>query len=359
MKADFDRFITRFRQFGGWRLVWRYMRMGVLWTGIKALAVCALRGRSFKDAYPVITKRVDKILLKQYNKYFDFIDEEQIECFISTFCEKDNQKQVDGNVIKENVIIENPAKGENEPLGKPKIAWVIWLQGFEYAPEIVRACVAFQQRNLTDYEFRFVTETNYREWITLPYYIEEKRQKGQIPDALFSDLLRLELLVRYGGLYMDATVLCTGFRNERLRAHWTEIEQSEFFIFRYFKHGQSNASGLSNWFFSVLPCHIVLTAVRNALFAYWCDYDCLVDYYIMHLFLDEALRHFPKLLDAMPRGNSYHCIILGDLLAKDFDASAWKDLTEHVCFHKLNFRKANNAARNPNSFYKKIFNAVV
>lgn len=359
MKTDFDRLITRFHQFGGWRLVWRYMRMGVLWTGVKALAVCALHGRSLKSAYPAITKRVDDFLLKQYRSFFDVLDEKHIEALSSTCCGKDNEKQVDGNIIKEDVIIGDFLREENEPLRKPKIAWVIWLQGFEHAPEIVRACIASQQRNLADYEFRLVTEANYSEWVTLPKYIEEKRRKGQIPNALFSDLLRLELLVMYGGLYMDATVLCTGFSNERLRTHWKDIEKSEFFIFRYFRHGQNNASGLSNWFFSVLPCNPVLTAVRDALFAYWRDYDCLVDYYIMHLFLDEALRHSPKLLEAMPRGNSYHCIILGDLLAKDFDAAVWKDLTEHVCFHKLNFRKANDAARNPNSFYSRTFNTVV
>ncbi len=27
---DFDKFNARFRQFGGWRLVWQYARMGVL-----------------------------------------------------------------------------------------------------------------------------------------------------------------------------------------------------------------------------------------------------------------------------------------------------------------------------------------
>lgn len=25
--VDFDRMITRFRQFGGWRLIWQYVRM--------------------------------------------------------------------------------------------------------------------------------------------------------------------------------------------------------------------------------------------------------------------------------------------------------------------------------------------
>ena len=42
--VDFDRLITRFRQFGGWRLVWKYVRMGELWTGVCALVRCALKG---------------------------------------------------------------------------------------------------------------------------------------------------------------------------------------------------------------------------------------------------------------------------------------------------------------------------
>lgn len=56
--VDFDRLITRFRQFGGWRLVWQYVRMGVLWTGVCSLIRCAL-----KTAYPVITEKVDRILV--------------------------------------------------------------------------------------------------------------------------------------------------------------------------------------------------------------------------------------------------------------------------------------------------------
>ena len=44
--VDFDRQITRFRQFGGRRLVWQYVRMGVLWTGVCALIRFALKGKN-------------------------------------------------------------------------------------------------------------------------------------------------------------------------------------------------------------------------------------------------------------------------------------------------------------------------
>lgn len=295
--------------------------MGVLWTGVKALTCCAVRGRSFKEAYPAVTRRVDEILLEQYR----------------------------------GVLTNEAVADVSERKMKPKIAWVVWLQGFDRAPEMVKVCVTSQQQFLKDYEFRMVTEQNYHEWLTLPQHIIEKRRRGLIPDASFSDLLRLELLIRYGGLYMDATVLCTGFGNERLRTRWADIEASEWFFFRYFVRGQREPVGLSNWFFSTVAHHPVLAAVRNALFDYWRDYDCVVDYYVFHLFLGEMLRQHPEMVATMPRGNSFHSTMLGRALALDFGEEAWQDLTAHVSFHKLNFRKTGGAVRNLQSFYSRIF----
>lgn len=68
---DFDRLRSRFAQFGGWRLVWQYARMGVLWTGIMALIRCALKGVSMKAAYPVITRKVDERLILRYRHILD------------------------------------------------------------------------------------------------------------------------------------------------------------------------------------------------------------------------------------------------------------------------------------------------
>ena len=78
--VDFDRLITRFRQFGGWRLVWQYVRMGVLWMGVCSLIRCALKGRSFKTAYPVITEKVDRILYAVISGFIIGIDENKRGC---------------------------------------------------------------------------------------------------------------------------------------------------------------------------------------------------------------------------------------------------------------------------------------
>lgn len=45
--------------------------MGVLWTGVCALIRCALKRKSLKAAYPVITEKVDRILIRQYRYILD------------------------------------------------------------------------------------------------------------------------------------------------------------------------------------------------------------------------------------------------------------------------------------------------
>ncbi len=325
MMIDFDRFLTRFRQFGGWRLVLQYVRMGVLWTGVCALARCVLHGRSLKAAYPIITKKVDNILLHRYRHILD----ENKESY--------TQK----------------ASGSGE---MPKIIWFSWLQGMDNAPEIVKACLASQKEHLPDYEFRIVDLDNFRQWVELPEYVERKFCKGLIPPASYSDLLRLALLKKYGGVWMDASVYCSGFGNDKLRSRWESIMSSGFTVFRYFRRGHREASGLSNWFIAAVPDHVVVVSVLDMLLAYWRDFDCLVDYYVFHQFLGLALREFPEVVANMPRENSYHSILLGDALGRTFREEDWKDLVEHVSIHKMNYRKAEQASVNKNGYYWHVVN---
>ena len=114
------------------------------------------------------------------------------------------------------------------PHEHPKIVWWCWLQGLDNAPDIVKACLRSLQRHLPkDYEIRIIDEHNWKEWVTLPQYIVEKRSAGRIPAALFSDLLRLELLIKYGGTWIDATVLCTGVGSKGSRESRESKESKE------------------------------------------------------------------------------------------------------------------------------------
>ena len=73
-------------------------------------------------------------------------------------------------------------------------------------------------------------------------------------------------------------------------------------------------------------------------------------YYIFHLFLGLALHEFPAIEAKMPRENSFHSIMLGDALARTFCQEQWQDLIDHVSIHKFNFRKVEEALKNPHSY---------
>lgn len=55
--------------------------------------------------------------------------------------------------------------------------------------------------------FKIVTLDNYKDFIDLPSYIEEKFKKGIISYTQLSDILRFTLLATHGGIWIDSTYL--------------------------------------------------------------------------------------------------------------------------------------------------------
>ena len=100
-------------------------------------------------------------------------------------------------------------RGEWYPAGKKKIIWTCWLQGLENAPAIVQECICKMREYAGDFEVRVIDATNMGEYVNLPAYIVEKHDKGIIPHAHFSDMVRLSILQTYGGIWIDSTILLT------------------------------------------------------------------------------------------------------------------------------------------------------
>ena len=101
---DFDKLTTRYKQFGGLRLVWQYAKLGVIPVVIKGVVICIVKRQSFKTIYPKVLERVEPYLVEQFQ--------------VSRF--------------------KIQAKGLSHE--HPKVIWWCWLQGIENAPSIVKAC---------------------------------------------------------------------------------------------------------------------------------------------------------------------------------------------------------------------------
>ena len=357
---DFDRLIARFRQFGGMRLVWQYAKMGVLWIGVKEAIRCIVHGRSLKAVYPVVTKLVDEELITSYEtlRYED-----------ETLCYEDETLRYENETLRyENEMLryenetatptkreqahyENDNKDNNDNrdnrdsvnplnLAAETPVWFCWLQGMEKAPELVKVCLESLRNNIGE-EVIVLDDMNYVEYVQLPEFIVRKYRKGIIPPALFSDMLRLELLIRYGGTWIDSTVWASpevGIKDSKCRLAWKKIRESDLFIYRYFNR-EGRVEGMSNWFIHAKAGNTLLKDTRDMLFAYWRDYDCTVEYYIFHLFFSHAAKKYPEMIRQIPKGNSYHALWLAHHAEQGISDENWQKLITNVPFHKLNWRK--------------------
>ncbi len=315
---DFHKLATRFNQFGGLRLVWQYAKLGALLGGVKAFFRCLAKKRSFKEIYPEILKKVEPALIAKYEPVM-------------------RRKTTE-------------VKGKSLEHQKDKVIWWCWLQGFEAAPPIVKACYASVERHLPDYEIKLIDNINWKEYVKLPGYVVEKWEKGRIPAAMFTDLLRLELLIRYGGTWMDSTVLSTGNINENQNVKYLD---ANLFLFQYTQQGSLPVS-ISNWFISACSNNEVLMVQREMLYAYWKDYDCVLDYYIFHLFFSMISKEYPEEIAAMPYGHSMKSLALLHHWGETFDQKKWDRVTSKVSFHKLAFRVSENVKRGKDNYFNHI-----
>ena len=316
------RTLLRFREFGGFRLIREYARMGLLPLCFKQVMAVLSRRKKAMEAYGSILERVGGFLRSKYEPVLNDIDQ--------------------GNSMK--------MEGKHS-----RYVWICWLQGMENAPNLVQVCYKSIQQHLQDRDVVLLTEEKIGQYVSLPDYIVKKYKEGIIPTAHYTDLLRLELLVRYGGTWIDATVLCTGF--ESLNGHeFKEVFDADLFLFQQLRKGETRYLGISNWFISSCSDNWVLKELRDLLFRYWKDYDCVVHYYMFHLFFGMIMEKHPEEAVKMPRYGNRPPHYLSRRMGDKYDEAWMTELKEHCCFHKLNYRLGDKVLESKDTFYDVIIN---
>ncbi len=313
----------RYKQFGGPRVVRIYAKMGAFWPMVKQIMRNPFSRHSYKRAYTIAIRRVEPFLRE---KYAPMMVERKV------YYQKQSLVHVRSNKV-----------------------WFCWLQGIEQAPVVIRTCYHSIMQNLADWDVRLIDETNWRNYVDLPDYIIKRWEKKQIPPAHFTDLIRLQLLIRYGGTWIDSTILCTGFtpQNEQYTKSYLD---ADLFMFQYTRPGSIQWGGIGNWFITACTNNEVLMVLRDMLFAYWKDYDCIIDYYIFHLFFSMLREVFPKEIAAMPYGYCIPSLTLVHHWEEQFDKEKWEQFTSKVCFHKVTYLIKQSILNDKVNYYHYIIN---
>jgi mannosyltransferase OCH1-like enzyme len=269
------------------------------------------------------------MLHEMYYKFFSYV----LEKLISQKLNKDTLRCLKAIYVKKKSLDYSAYFKPVKDLG-PCI-WTCWLQGYDNAPDIVKVCIDSIYKNASGggrYDVIVITEENMSDYICIPDFIMDKYKRGIISMVHFSDLLRSLLLINYGGVWVDATVLLT-----------KEIPQiildSDFFVFR--NSNRNSISPLSNWFIVARKGSLLLRRVFEVLAEYWKAHKYIINYYIFHICVKLIITHdedakqiwknmFPK--------NSADSFILLEKLFDNMDVRMKDYLWDLSFAHKLTYK---------------------
>ncbi|QBO37079.1 capsular biosynthesis protein [Periweissella cryptocerci] len=235
-----------------------------------------------------------------------------------------------GKQVKKYICAAKGKDSEGQKKDGRNIVWLYWAQGFEQAPEFVKSTIQSTIDHLQGYDVRIVSEENLFSYVEFPDYILKKWKEGIISQTHFSDLVRLQLLIEHGGLWLDSTVLTTV----------TAIPDymSEANLFFYSNLTRLSITG-SNWLiFSKFSKNITLTVTRDILFEYWQNRNALSDYFLMHHVLTLVVNEYPEDIKMMPIVSNQQPHVLVSELFKEFNQNVYFEYCELSAFHKLNYK---------------------
>ena len=235
------------------------------------------------------------------------------------------------------------------PHEKSNKVWICWLPGIENAPEVVQRCCNSVKNNLKDRELILISAENMLEYVDIPQFIIEKWKNGIISYTHLADYLRLELLVKYGGLWLDATVFCSSSDIPNY------INNSDLFFYQHLtlnKYGRSTFT--SSWLISARSNNKILMATRDLLKEYWEKNNYAVDYFIFHHFITLALEFYPGNWDNVVPVDNSTPHLLQHKLFETYDDTFWKSIKHNTCFHKLTYKFDEEKTKKENTYYKEV-----
>ena len=256
----------------------------------------------------------------------DFIEQEykfsKINSYINKYILPDMRNNVECSKLN-NDVTDN------------KTIWIMWMQGMENAPELVRKCYDSICRNKPNgYEIILLSMQNIFEYIMLPDFILQKYYQGRITATHLSDIIRLELLNMYGGCWIDATVYCSSLIPDYML--------SDMFLFKLESILCNPVIKMSSWWMAADKGNKIIRGTCHALQNYWENEDQLCDYFLLHIIMSRIIdmdSSCQEIFRKIPFFNSKNAQILVENLGMQYCKRDWEIMKDSSCIQKLTYKK--------------------
>ncbi|WP_374412886.1 capsular polysaccharide synthesis protein [Novosphingobium colocasiae] len=213
-----------------------------------------------------------------------------------------------------------------------RTVWIYWDRGWDAMPPLARLSYdSWRQRN-PGWEVRLLDQETALTLTGIPAEVSAKRMK---PSQL-ADLIRLELLTRFGGVWVDATTFCQVPLDQWL---------APAMPFGFFAFTVTEQRTVATWFLASAQDNPIMRAWRDVAFSFWSCASSPTTYLMFYDFFSLALARFPE-AGRMWRYSSHlertqENILRYEYLTKDL-APAFAQALERglIPLHKFSFREA-------------------
>lgn len=234
-----------------------------------------------------------------------------------------------------------------------KIIWTLWMQGYENAPELVKSTIDSIRKfaELNNFQFILLEENTIEKYIVFPKLIKEKMDLGVIDYTKISDILRVSLLAKYGGTWIDATIyMKEEFDSSLLLQNYYTIKTGGI---------EDYSPNISNnrWKgFFLSGNSSLFSFTRDFFFEYYSRYDIAVDYLLIDYIFDMAYKYDEKIKNQMLEleKSNPNLFWLESHLGDKFDQKVWDNITETTKVFKTTYKLSGEIKSNKNNFYSKL-----
>ena len=206
--------------------------------------------------------------------------------------------------------------------------WVYWAQGIDHAPTVVRRCHDELRRLHPDQQVVVLDHSTVDDHSDLPGYVHDRTRDDR---TKYSDVLRLDLLARHGGIWLDATCL----PRRDLPGLLPELVPSGFFALRF------RRARMASWLLAATPGDPSMATLRAAQLVYWRHHDGPIDYFVLH-HLFEALFHIDPdvhaAVEAMPPVSAHTSSKFARAMLEPYDPQRFRRLLDGAFVHKLSHK---------------------
>lgn len=157
--------------------------------------------------------------------------------------------------------------------------WVYWNNGWGDTPPVVQFCKKSWERYSGDREIVYLTDDNVKHYLDVDSFPTNIKKA---PVQAYSDYLRISLIEKYGGVWLDATVFLTKPIDDWLPDY---LKGWDMFLFSNVRPGRIIAS----WFIAAKKEHEAIIDWKSKCDTYWKNHTKSHSYFWFHQLFPNVL----------------------------------------------------------------------